>query len=295
MKKITNKAIVLLFIIALSSTFLVNADDNTNDSTDSIENTATWTQIPTFKKGMWNIIIEAKNNFKEAREQRKENRETFMKTQQEKRDEAKLNREEFKNNKTSIINAFSGITNTQKEELTKLRDEHKTAIEDIMEKLKNRELTLEERETLRLEIEKINEKFNEEVKNLFSDNEKVLVFIETKEKLKLKNEKLRDEAKIAREQYREGRDEQIMIQKEFYLNKLALTIPKVNDIKLENISKQAQKMLEKIEANTKLSTEKKDKISSKIISLIEILEEEIENRATNSEEIIDIEEILTEE
>lgn len=295
MKKITNKAIVLLFIIALSSTFLVNADDNTNDSTDSIENTATWTQIPTFKKGMWNIIIEAKNNFKEAREQRKENRETFMKTQQEKRDEAKLNREEFKNNKTSIINAFSGITDTQKEELTKLRDEHKTAIEDIMEKLKNRELTLEERETLRLEIEKINEKFNEEVKNLFSDNEKVLVFIETKEKLKLKNEKLRDEAKIAREQYREGRDEQIMIQKEFYLNKLALTIPKVNDIKLENISKQAQKMLEKIEANTKLSTEKKDKISSKIISLIEILEEEIENRATNSEEIIDIEEILTEE
>lgn len=295
MKKITNKAIVLLFIIALSSTFLVNADDNTNDSTDSIENTATWTQIPTFKKGMWNIIIEAKNNFKEAREQRKENRETFMKTQQEKRDEAKLNREEFKNNKTSIINAFSGITDTQKEELTKLRDEHKTAIEDIMEKLKNRELTLEERETLRLEIEKINEKFNEEVKNLFSDNEKVLVFIETKEKLKLKNEKLRDEAKIAREQYREGRDEQIMIQKEFYLNKLALTIPKVNDIKLENISKQAQKMLEKIEANTKLSTEKKDKISSKIISLIEILEEEIENRAANSEEIIDIEEILTEE
>jgi hypothetical protein len=41
MKKITNKAIVLLFIIALSSTFLVNADDNTNDSTDSIENTST--------------------------------------------------------------------------------------------------------------------------------------------------------------------------------------------------------------------------------------------------------------
>jgi hypothetical protein len=218
-----------------------------------------------------------------------------MKTQQEKRDEAKLNREEFKNNKTSIINAFSGIIDTQKEELTKLRDEYKTAIENIMKKLKNRELTLEERETLRLEIEKINEKFNEEVKNLFSDNEKVLVFIETKEKLKLKNEKLRDEAKIAREQYREGRDEQIMIQKEFYLNKLALTIPKVNDIKLENISKQAQKMLEKIEANTKLSTEKKDKISSKIISLIEILEEEIENRAANSEEIIDIEEILTEE
>lgn len=288
MRKITNKALVLLFITAMSTSFLVNAED----SSDSIENTATW--VTTTKKILVKEMIEAKNNLRESIEQRKQERETLMKTQEGKREEAKLNREKFKNNKAGIINTFSWITDEQKEELKDLQDEHKTAIEDIMENLKDNDLSLEERETLRLKLETINNTFNEEMKKLFWENEKVLAFIKAKEELKLKNEKLREEAKTARELYREGRDEKVMIQKEFYLNKLALTIPKINDTKLGNISKQAQKMLEKIEANTKLSTEKKAEISAKIISLIEILEEEIENRAADSEEVIDVvEEILT--
>jgi hypothetical protein len=99
------------------------------------------------------------------------------------------------------------------------------------------------------------------------------------------------QAKEAREQYREGRDETVEMYKEAFLNRLITVLPKVSNEKLDKISDKVDAMLEKVESNEKINEDKKEKLMAQIISFKEIMEEELESREIEEEEL-DLEDII---
>jgi len=186
---------------------------------------------------------------------------------------------------------FADVSDENKEELKTLREENKTAKNEIKESLKDKNLTLEEREELQEELKEINEAYDEKVAELVAGSETATAFLEERKALKEQNAAIRAEAKEARKAYRDGRDEKVEEYKEIFLGKLAQAIPRIGDDKLATIGEKIEKMVENIEANDNITDEKKDKLLAQVISLKEILEEELENRELDEEDL-DIEAIL---
>ena len=133
--------------------------------------------------------------------------------------------------------------------------------------------------------------YNIDIRDLVSDNEKVIALLDERDELKVQNDLLRIQSKEAREQYREGRDQSVEMYKEAFLNRLTTVLPKVSNEKLETISDKVDAMLERIESNDKISDSKKETFMAQIISFKEIMEEELESREMEEEEI-DLDDIL---
>lgn len=97
----------------------------------------------------------------------------------------------------------------------------------------------------------------------------------------------------ARIEFRGERSELVSKYKEAFAKRLIEKLPKMSSDKLEKLLVRIESNITKLEANTRTTTEAKDKIISQLISLKELIEEEIENKSSSEEEI-DIEAILAE-
>ena len=80
--------------------------------------------------------------------------------------------------------------------------------------------------------------------------------------------------------------------KEKFNKLLSKKLDKIPSEKLEKVSERINKALERVEVNEKMDSDKKDKITSQLLALLEIIEEKIEYNEEFSLEI-DLEELLS--
>jgi len=238
-----------------------------------------------WKKLSTDWIKQARMLYKENVSEVKTMKTNLIQENKQRKEQIKNNIENFKEQADAVKNAFSELSEETTDELKVLRDLHLENLAIIKEELKSSELTLEERDEIKEELEELNSEYAEKVKELVGENEKASTFLQEREELKEKNSELREEQKQSRNEFRENRNEMINKYKENYLNKLSTAIPRIKSDKLEQVSDKIDALLEKIESNTKITQEKKDKLLAQIISLKEIMDEEVELRETEDEEL----------
>lgn len=285
-----NKALTMLIATMLISTAMVSADDSrvlTTSSSGSI--TGSWMHTGS---GMYmKKLREAKEDSKILKDELKKTREELKEEVKTKKDEIKTNREEFKENSWDLKDILSDISDEQKEELKTLRDAHRATVEDIKEQLKNKELTSDEREELRNQLDEETTSYAEDVKEVIGDDAEASSYVDSRLELRNKNSEIRDEIRETRVETRGEMADMIETYKEAYFSKLATVVPKLATEKLEKLSTKVDTMIEKVEANTKLSQDKKDKLVAQLVSLKEIIDEELETRDILDEDL-DLEEII---
>jgi len=227
------------------------------------------------KDEMKNKIIEVKKNMKERyKEEYKKYKDTI-----------ENNKKTFKEEVKKMKGAFSELSKEVQEKIKNIREEWNKLRKEIIEKLKDKNLTLEKREDLRKEIYNINNNISEKIKELVSWNEKALKVIEKREELNRKNSILRMNKDELKKEYRWKRDELVQKYKKKFVSKLSSKITKLSTKKLEKVNWKIDKMIDKFEANTKISDSKKDKILAQLISLKELITEELDNREVINDEI----------
>lgn len=279
-----NKALSMLIATMLISTAMVSADDS-NVMTTSSSGSITGSWMHTGSGMYMKKLREAKEDSKILKDELKKSREELREEVKTKKDEIKTNREEFKENSWDLKDILSDISDEQKEELKTLRDSHRATVEDIKEQLKNKELTSDEREELRNQLDEELSSYAEDVKEVIGDDAEASSYVDSRLELRNKNSEIRDEIRKNRVETRGEMGDMIEKYKEAYFSKLATVVPKLATEKLEKLSTKIDTMLEKIEANTKLSQDKKDKLVAQIVSLKEIIDEELETRDILDEEL----------
>lgn len=273
-----NKSIVLLIISLLLSISIASADDSSmSDSDDN--------KVMSGSGMYMKNLREAKDEAKMSREEIKNKKNQLKEEVKSKKEEIKENRDEYKKDRGELKEIFSEVNDEQKEELKTIREEHKTKVEEIKEKLKNKELTTDEREALRIELDKEIQSYAEAVKEIVWENAEVESYVDSRLELRDKNKSVREEIRNNREEFRWERSKLVLEFKETYYWKIAQVAPKLSDAKLEKLSTQIDSLIAKAEANTKLSQENKDKMVAQLTSLKEIIDEELETREILSEDI----------
>lgn len=266
-----NKYLFLLIAALIFSATNVSADDSSISTTNKVR----------IMTGSWMLKeprLESRTEIKAKREELKQEVKT-------KKEEIKNNREDYKKEVWELKEIFSEITDEQKEELKNLREEHRDNVKEIQEKLKNKELTLEEREQLRTELDNEVSSYAESIKEIAWDNSEVESYVNSRLELRDKNKSIREDIKNSREEFRGERNELVLEFKEAYYWKVAQVIPKLADNNLEKLSVKIDTLITKTEANAKLSKENKDKMVAQLISLKEILDEELETRDILDEDL----------
>lgn len=86
--------------------------------------------------------------------------------------------------------------------------------------------------------------------------------------------------------------EKKVVFKEKFNKLLSKKLDKIPAEKLEKVSERINKALERVEENEKMNSDKKDKVISQLLALLEIIEEKIEYNEEFSLEI-DLEELLS--
>lgn len=292
-----NKKYILLASLSsilLLGTIWVNAGEDSSSWVTSESNSQETIEVkPELRdrkpelRNLKETRIEFKNNKKIIQEDRLK----LMEDQKERKMQMKDNLLNLKEETGWVRENFKELSLENKDTLKALRDEHKIETDAIKEKLKNTNLTLEERETLRLDLKNLNDELLLKIKEIVGDNSKALSFVNQREELRMQNQELREENKTDRIKFREERKEMVEKYKEKYYNTLAKAIPVIKVEKLEKISERINKLHESIEANTRISTERKEKLLSQILSLKEIMEEELDAR-NQTEENLNLDELF---
>lgn len=302
MLNMKNKSIILLIASLLLSISIASADDS-NISTSSETRVMTWSgenmknlkdariesRVEVKKENRTetkvNARVEARTEIKMTKEEIKAKRVELKEEVRSKKEEIKTNREEYKKDRWELKEIFSEVTDEQKEKLKTLREEHRETVEEIKERFKDKELTLEEREQLRIELDMEIQAYAEAVSEIVWGNVSVNQYVDSRLELRNKNKSIREDIKDSREEFRGERSELVLEFKETYYWKVSQVIPKLADSNLEKLSGKIDTLITKTEANTRLSETNKDKMIAQLISLKEIIDEELETREILNEDL----------
>lgn len=241
------------------------------------ENNSTWSQIKTTIK---TYNSEIKWNLKFQKEQ------------------VKINNAEFRSEYWNITDYLTWLTETQKAELKKYKDEHQVEIDALKSEYKEKitsATSLEAREELRnelqVEIEKLVLKYYDEVISYLEslqNNEELQAYFEARKESILENQEIRKAWLLKRQEIRWERSEAIVKYKDVYIEKYKSRLDKIAEQKPEILEKTLTKidtLIEKYENSAMLTEIQKDKI----ISQLEALKETIEDILNTSEIISEIE------
>lgn len=301
LRKIALATIIISTSIASSGVF---ADDTTTTTTDTTSNTvsdsgvtnppANPQQAPRPpKQGKMNDVKAARQDLKTAKEDRKAARQTLIEDNQKLRDEAKQNREDFKAQNDWLKEIFSKLDKDVQAQLKTVSEEHKAAIDTLKAELTGSWITEERKAEIDAQIKSLNETNIAKIKELawtWSSAE-IDAYFAKKAELVAENEALRNQAKQARTDFRQWQDAIITKYKDAYFAQLKLVIPKLSDAKLEDVNSRIDAMINKLDANTTMTEEKKTKMLAQLTSIKEIIQEEQDNR-TKIDSTFDINTIL---
>lgn len=272
MKIVLKTSLAFILIMLLSSTYA-----NDTNSTNS------WTWNQEMKK----IRQEER---KELHDSIKEKRNEVKNQIRENRDEIKDNLKSFREQNWTASWVYNNLSDEVKTQIEELREEHKTSIETIKNEynLKIESASWSEsKDALRLELrtklEELNISYHEELKVLVGNDAEALAWVKARKEVALKNKEIREENQQARIEFRWERQSQIVAFKEKYHAQLWEKITKIwnkKPEKLETILTKIDAMIEKFEANTKLSETNKEKILSQLTALKELIEDTLDQDET---------------
>lgn len=217
----------------------------------------------------------------------------MKKENKELRTEHKENRKNFMEEEGKAKEAFADLPEEVKTQLKTLGEQRETDLKVVKEKMEDEALTQEEKDNLREEYRAINDEYHNKVKENLADYPDALAYVEAKGELKDKNRVLRDDIRGNRREFKEEKKELISKYRYTYFDQLQVILPKVKTEKLEQISEKIDSMIEKLENNTSMNEDTKDKLMAQYISIQEIIEEELTTR-DEDEESIDLDAILDE-
>lgn len=229
------------------------------------------------------------NMHMDLKEMRMEKNQTIR----ENRQHIKENIMNFREEHGKPKDVFSQIDDAQKEELKALKNQFEADMKALREKYADMEKNEENYRAYREEVEALREAHLDAVHEIVWNDDEVAGYVEARKAVFEENKQIRDENMEARIAFRGERGEVIEQYKDSFGKRLGGKLWKVKEWNLSKVLDKITSVYEKIDGNTKLSDEKKDKILSQLISLKELLEEELENRDAE-DDVIDIEEILAE-
>lgn len=233
-------------------------------------------------------------SLQEARKIRTLDNKEFKERRMQSHSDMKATRGEMKNermqwkdeNKDTVKQAFSDLSEEEKTELKALKDTFKTSMKDIRSNYK-KDMTLEEKDALKLEAQDLHEKHYKSLKDILADNAEALALIEERKQLVENRYEQSKENRETRKQFRGEKSKMIVKYKQKFYAKLSSALPKLSIEKLEKVESRIEKALEKTENNTKIDQDKKDKILSQLISLQELIAEEIDQKANEDDTDLD--------
>lgn len=288
-KKIVITTTILATSIVSLSAFADETTATNSSETNSI--TSTWVTTPTPRKWIMLEVKAARQWVKEAKEVKKEERKTLIENNQKLREEAKENREKFKSENDELKVILWKLTQEIQTQIKALWVEHRAAIDILQTELSNSWTTDARKEEIKTQMKTLNEAHIAKVIELAWSTDEVKAYFAKKAELITTNEELRKQAKENRTEFRQWMSEIVTKYKTLYLVQLKLVIPRLWDTKLEEVSAKIDAMIAKIDANTTMSEDNKTKLLAQITSIKEIIQEELDSRAT-ADETFDINTIL---
>jgi hypothetical protein len=227
------------------------------------------------------MMKEKKMVFKKLKEARNE-------TIKANRDQMKENRSGFKTeNKEEMKEVFSSLDESTQAELKELNETHKEAMSALKAEYKDMEKTEENMAALKEKMEAAKADHYNEMKNVLGDNTEALELLEKRKELYKENMELRKENAQARKDFRGERSELVGKYKTKFADRLKSNLDRISPEKLEKVSGKIDTVIEKIEAKTNMSDEKKDQIVYQLIALKELVDEQLDqNEIENEDDVI---------
>ncbi len=218
---------------------------------------------------------------KGANQMRLEIRKISMERYKKVKDNLKEARKNLKDYQKDSKKAWAKLRNSMsKQDLKDLKDLRGTFNDNVVELKKEYSEKMSEEES-RIEykekLEELVEQYYLDMKERFGDNENALELIEARKEVNEKNRELREENEQIRKEFRGRREDMILEYKSKFLEELGKKVERVSDAKLEKVSDQIDKLIERFEANDKISEGTRDKILSQLTALREIVDERIES------------------
>lgn len=202
------------------------------------------------------------------------------------------NIKDFKNENGKLKDILK-LTDEEKTQLDALREEHKDDVEAIKAEYEAKIAswtTLEEKDLLRVELRtklhELNKTFLEEMNSFVSKSDEVKAYVMARKAVFDENKALRMAHLKAREELRWDRKEHILKHKDKFVTSIWKKIEKIAISKataLEKILVKIDAMMDRFEANTKLSEENKTKILTQLIALKELVEDSLETSEIEQE------------
>jgi len=289
--KTFKKIVITTTILATSIVSLSAFADETTTTNTGETNTSTWVTTSAPRKWIMLEVKTARQGVKEAKEVKKEKRKTLIENNQKLREEVKQNREEFRSENEELKVILWKLSQEIQTQIKALWLEHRVAMNSLQTELSNSGATEARKEEIKTQMKTLNEAHIAKVIELAWSTDEVKVYFTKKAELIEKNEELRNQAKEARAEFRQWKDEIVNKYKTLYFAQLKAVIPRLWDTKLEEVSAKIDAMITKIDANATMSEENKAKLLAQITSIKEIIQEELDSRA-KADETFDINSIL---
>ncbi len=261
MKK-TFIALLVISLLGIASTYASETEDSENH--------------PMMMNGSW-AMMKHKEEIKEmrkwARDEMKANRE-----------EMKNNREEFRSEHKDDMKALSwSLTEEQKTSLKGLRDTHKAEMDSLMAELKTVKGDDAKMKEVFVKIESARAAHLDQVKAIVGENSEMAKIVDARKGVFEENKALREENRSKREELRAGIEDKVVKYKGAFVQKIAKKLEKFTPEQIQKIIDKVDAQLTKVEANTKLSIENKDKIKAQLVALRETLEDRLDTSDTQND------------
>ncbi len=277
-KKIVSTGVLASAIIL--STWLANASfgeemqNNANSMHNEMQNNANSMQSNV--KAQWEDIHkkakEMRTEYKTEMKENKNNEKWFItKT----RATIKWNLKEFKNSYESEMKAaFKSVSKDVKKSLKETRAEFRTQAKDLIQKMKDKSTSFEEKIKLKNELDNLREEKFNQIKKELASNPNALKMLEIRKAVFEKNKDLRANISTKREEFRMQRSAMIERYKELIIKKVWDRIDKLSEAKLKIIDTRIDKAYTKIENNKRLDASHR----VKILSLLDWLKDAINDK-----------------
>lgn len=185
------------------------------------------------------------------------------------------------------------LTDEEKAEVDALREEHKDDVEALKAEYEAKIAswaTLEEKDLLRVELRtklhELNKTFLEEMNSSVSRSDEVKAYVTARKAVFDENKALRMANLKNREELRWDKKVHVLKYKDKFVKAIWKKIDKIAMSKataLEKVLVKIDAMMDRFEANTKLSEENKTKILAQLIALKELVEDSLENSEIEQE------------
>ncbi|MDD2565710.1 MAG: hypothetical protein PHZ26_01875 [Candidatus Gracilibacteria bacterium] len=271
MKNFRKIALTAAIITTGIVSFTANADES-------------MTTTQTSKNKIMSEVKETKEEMKAHYEEMKAQRKNMIEENKELLNQAKENREDFKEENKGVKEVFKTLDAETQTQLKEAGEAYKDALDVLKEELTNSGTTAERKIEIDAEIKTLTDAHIAQIKELTGNSEEVNAFFAKRQELIAKNKELREQAKNARTEFRQGKDAQVEQYRSKYNNQLGTLLPKLKDTKLELVNSRIDALITKLEASLTMLEERKAKLLAQVISIKELIQEEQDNRVIVEEE-----------